>query len=94
MVLWLMVCLSRLMFYSSSYRDTYPWLGTLLNVLLVVGILLMVAIVARGLFGRAAATIHPDTRCRYCYAKVSADDEFCPVCGADIPKDERFAGSF
>jgi len=89
MVIWLMVVVIRLFFFSSIYRGDSAWFGWLFNILLIGGVVLMAIVAGRGLFSRAAAKANAEGRCQYCYAKLEPDDEFCPVCGAEDPRAKR-----
>ncbi len=89
MVIWLMVVIIRLFFYSSIYRGDSEWFGWLFNILLIGGVVLLAIVACRGLFSRAAAKANAEGRCKYCYAKLDPEDVFCPVCGAEDPRAKR-----
>jgi len=89
MVIWLMVVVIRLFFYSSIYHGDNEWFGWLFNILLIGGVVLLAIVAGRGLFSRAAAKANAEGRCQYCYAKLNPDDVFCPVCGAEDPRAKR-----
>jgi len=89
MVIWLMVVVIRLFFYSSIYHGDNEWFGWLFNILLIGGVVLLAIVAGRGLFSRAAAKANAEGRCQYCYAKLDPEDEFCPACGAEDPRAKR-----
>ncbi|MBQ3685989.1 MAG: zinc-ribbon domain-containing protein [Candidatus Methanomethylophilaceae archaeon] len=89
MVIWLMVVIIRLFFYSSIYHGDSAWFGWLFNILLIGGVVLLAIVACRGLFSRAAAKANAEGRCKYCYAKLDPEDVFCPVCGAEDPRAKR-----
>jgi hypothetical protein len=87
-VMWLVLCVVRIGLFSAMGPGTggSGTFATILNILLVVGIVLMVVFLGKGFVRFFAAKAHKDTHCMYCYSKLGPDDQFCPVCGAEEPR--------
>ncbi len=64
-VFWLIMCIVRIGLYSTAYANTPNGriFSTILNILLIIGIVLIVAVCFRGHLRRAAARVHSYTHC-------------------------------
>ena len=79
----LIFCLFRFALYSSFYAGSPggDLFLTALNIVLIVGLILMVAVFGRTFFMRMAAKTRPGSHCSQCYARIPDGEEFCPRCG-------------
>ncbi len=82
-VFWLILCLARLALMAPmlSASPHGGLLSTVINVLLVVGIVMMEAIAFRGARDRVASIADPEHHCPRCHARLDEGLDFCPVCG-------------
>ncbi|MDO5852677.1 MAG: zinc ribbon domain-containing protein [Thermoplasmata archaeon] len=82
-IFWILFCILRVALYSSAYTHSPQGqlFTTILNIVLIVGILLMAVYVFRILGRRAAARTMKSTHCQQCFAKLPPDQDFCPQCG-------------
>ena len=85
-VIWLIVILFRLVFYTSylSGSESGRIFSTVLNIILIIGLVLVVVHFGRRFLRVTAAKVDREGRCQYCYAKLSPEDTFCPKCGMDV----------
>ena len=85
-VMWLMVLIFRMAVYAMPYASTPEGrlFSTVLNILLVVGILVVGYSLFKRFFQFAAAKTMKATHCPQCYSKVEPGAEFCPRCGRQL----------
>ena len=81
--LWLVLIIVRMVFYTSFYTSTPEgqFLMTVVNILLIIGIVLIVIVFGRGFFRKVSAKAGRSPYCPECYAKLEEGAEFCPGCG-------------
>lgn len=84
--IWIVIILFRLAAYSTAVSVTPEgrFFNTVLNLILILGLVIVVVFVCRRFFRVTVAKVDKDGRCQYCYAKLSPEDIFCPQCGADV----------
>ena len=82
-VVWLLLCVFRIAFYSSFYLDTPQGrlFSAVLNILLVLGLLMVSYLVLVPMFRRIRAKRSGSSYCQQCYARIPEGEEFCPKCG-------------
>ena len=85
-VIWLIIILFRLAAYFTmvSYTPEGRLFNTVLNIILIIGLVLVVVHFGRRFLRVTAAKVDREGRCQYCYAKLSPEDTFCPKCGMDV----------
>ena len=85
-VVWLVLIMFRLALYSSflTGSESGRLFSTVLNLVLIVGLVLMGAMMVRRALPLMAAKVDREGHCQYCHGKLGPDDEFCPRCGAEI----------
>ncbi|MBO4569436.1 MAG: zinc-ribbon domain-containing protein [Candidatus Methanomethylophilaceae archaeon] len=85
-VVWLAILVLRLVLTAVPYMSTPEGktFMTVVNVVLIGGLVLIGAILGRRLFRYAAAKADKEGHCQQCYAKVDPGAQFCPVCGKKI----------
>ena len=85
-VIWLIIILFRLAAYSTmvSYTPEGRLFNTVLNIILIIGLVLVFVHFGRRFLRVTAAKVDREGRCQYCYAKLSPEDTFCPKCGMDV----------
>lgn len=88
-VIWLILCIVRIGFYSSFYAGTASGdlFITVLNVLLVIGIVMVVVVFGKQVFRYSAAKTMKGNHCQQCYARLGPDETFCLKCGWEKPKE-------
>ncbi|MBQ8372955.1 MAG: zinc ribbon domain-containing protein [Candidatus Methanomethylophilaceae archaeon] len=87
-VIWLIVILFRLDFYTSylSVSESGRIFSTVLNIILIIGLVLMGYIILRRSLPSMASRIDREGHCPQCHGKLELGAEFCPRCGAEIKR--------
>ena len=87
-IIWLLFMMFRLVLYTSFIPGTGAGhtFSTVLNIILIVGLLLMVWILFRRHYPKMASKVSREGRCPNCYGRVDPGAEFCPRCGGDLKR--------
>ena len=87
-VIWLIIILFRLAAYSTmvSYTPEGRLFNTVLNIILIIGLVLMGYIILRRSLPSMVSRIDREGHCPQCHGKLDPGAEFCPRCGAEIKR--------
>ncbi len=85
-IVWLGILVLRLIMMTIPFSATPQGQAfmTMVNIVLIGGLVLIGFILGKSLLGYTAAKTMKGSHCQQCYAKLEKGAEFCPNCGKKV----------